>query len=209
MKNGVFYLISVASIGIVILREIYPFLKFDGISLSLLAIAALAISLPRLIELLPPLKKAKFKGFEIEFEKDIEVLESKVKEISVEAEKTELEGSAKYPPLHSAYVDEYQTISFSNDANMLKVLKAAILTEKIIIQAAKDLDIEIKGNVKSPTVIIRALVNEGVVTEKERAVFTSFWDLRNKVVHGQLDGLTDGQTTRIMSLLWRLVTIFG
>lgn len=209
MKNGAFYLIAAVSIGIVILREIYPSLKFDGISLVLLAIAALAISLPRLIELLPPLKKAKFKDFEIEFEKDIEVLESQVKEIAVEAEETELKGNAKYPPLHSAYVDEYQSISSSTEPNMQKVLRAAILTERIIIQAAKDLDIEVKGNVKSPSAIIRTLVKEGVVTEKERAVFTSFWDLRNKVVHGQLDELSDGQTTRIMSLLWRLVTIFG
>lgn len=209
MKNISFYLIAGTSIGIVVLREIYPSLKFDGISLMLLAIAALAISLPRLIELLPPLKKAKYKDFEIEFEKEIEVLESQVKEITNEAEETELKGTAKYPPLHAAYVEEYQNIVSSAEPNMQKVLRAAILTEKIVLQAARDLDIEIQGNTKSPAVVIKALVADGAITEKECSIFTSFWDLRNKVVHGHMAELTDSQTTRIMSMLWRLITIFG
>lgn len=209
MKNFSLYLIAGASIGVVLLRVVYPTLKFDGISLALLGIAALAISLPRLIELLPPLKKAKYKDFEIEFEKEIEVLESQVEAISSEAEEAELKGIAKYPPLHTAYVEEYQSIVSSAEPNMQKVLRAAILTEKIVFQAARDLDIEIQGNTKSPTVVIKALVEEGAITERESSVFSSFWDLRNKVVHGHMAELTDSQTTRIMSMLWRLITIFG
>ena len=209
MKNFSFYVIAAASIGIVVLRAIFPSLKFDGISLTLLSIAAFAISLPRLTELLPPLKKAKYKGFEIEFEKEIEVLESQVKEITNDAEETELTGTAKHPPLHPAYVEEYQSIVSSAEPNMQKVLRAGILTEKIILQAARDLEIKVQGNTKSPAVVIKALVAEGAITEKERSVFTSFWGLRNKVVHGQMADLTDNQTTRIMSMLWRLITIFG
>ncbi len=209
MKNVTLYLISFTAFGIVVLREFYPSLRFDGVSLALLGIAALALSLPRLIEILPPLKKAKFKDFEIEFEKEIEVLEEQVVQIEKEAEKSEIKDTSKYPPLHSAYVEEYQNIISAKEPNMQKVLRAAILTEKIVVQTVKDLDIEVKGNIKSPAVVIKSLVDEGVITENERVVFNTFWDLRNKVVHGHLSELTDSQTTRIMSLLWRLITIFG
>lgn len=178
-------------------------------SLALLGIAALALVLPRLIEILPPLKKAKYKDFELEFEKEIKVLEKQVVQIEKETEESEVEGKAKYPSLHSEYVDEYQNIVSSNEPNMQKILRSAILTEKIIFQATKDLNIEIKGNAKSPVAVIRVLVKEGILSEKERAVFNSFWELRSKIVHGHFSELTDNQTTRIMSLLWRLITIFG
>jgi len=209
MKNLAFYLIAAAAISIVVLREVYPDLKFDGISLTLLAIAAVAIILPRLLLILPPLKKAKYKDFEIEFEKEIGALEVKVAEVALEAEETELKGEANYPPLHKAYVEEFQSIALSTDPSVQKILRAAILTEKMIIQSAIDLGIEVQGNVKSPTVIIKMLVKEGAITEKESSVFNSFWDLRNKIVHGQMTNVTYSQTLRIMSLVWRLVTIFG
>jgi len=208
-QNWTLYLIAITSAGIVILREIFPTLRFDGISLTLLGIAALAMVIPRLIELLPPIKKAKYKEFEIEFEKEIKALEHQVVEIEKEAVESEQQGTAKYPPLHTTYIDEYQSIISSKEPNIQKVLRAAILTENIVLQAAKDLNIALKNNVRAPSSIIRILFKEGFITQKEQSVFNSFWELRNKVIHGHLADLSDSQTTRIMSLLWRLITIFG
>ncbi len=208
IKNSSLYIIAAVSLGIAILREIYPSLRFDGISLTLLGISAIALSLPRIIEILPPLKRAKYKDFEVEFEKEIKTLENQVVEIEQEAIKSEIRGTSKYPPLHSTYVDEYQSIMASSEPNMHKVLRSAILTEKVILQAANDLEIDI-GKHRTPSSIIKLLVKEEFITPKEQEVFNAFWKLRNKVVHGHLAEITDNQTTRIMSLLWRLITIFG
>ena len=55
----------------------------------------------------------------------------------------------------------------------------------------------------SPFEIVAA--SHGFISEAERQAFDEFWDLRNRIVHGQTASPSDEQTARVLDLLWRLV----
>ena len=205
-----FAVVGVAALAIVFLRMVAPNVLFDNQSLILCGIAAVAFLLPRLVQILPPLKALKFKGFEAEFENKINHFADRVvaAEINAESKAQTPSPSGKsewnVPPMKVEYVTAYRNLVATPVSNREKILSAAILAEQMVLQTAQDLGVKPQENKKTATALVTDLHQKGMITEVERAGFLEFWEIRNAVIHGRVSP-TDGQTARVLDLLWRLV----
>jgi len=61
--------VAITCFGLIIARAVWPEIRFDNISLTLLAITALAVLLPELRKHLGPVKTVKIGPFEVELER--------------------------------------------------------------------------------------------------------------------------------------------
>src|SRR3569623_2273818 len=107
-RMSVFETVSLAAILLILARMFFPALVFDSTSLILFAIAAVAFLLPRLLGLLPPLKKAKYGDFEVEFDEAIERLEERVVEAEAAPSQPAPKPLTAYPPMRASYVQGYK-----------------------------------------------------------------------------------------------------
>jgi len=192
----------------------FPAILFDDKSFNLCLVAAIALALPNLLGLLPPLKKVKVGNSEVEFDKALDQFEKDVKK----AEKAEkatpstppsVTGSGP-PPLRKEYTDGFKEILTSRASNTEKILASAILAEAMLIETARDLGLLSDARKRTGAAIVALLHEHGFITSDERDGFAEFWQIRNAVVHGQnLQPPTDEQTARVLDLLWRLVRTLG
>jgi hypothetical protein len=207
----VFELIATVAVTLVVLRMLVPRLVFDNQSLVLIGLAALALALPKLLSLLPPLKKVKYGEFEAEFNEAIDRLEERVGEAEQSpTPQTQQKTVAGYPPLRGTYVKGFQEILSSRTSNTEKILAAAILVETMLTETARELGLIKDNRFKSPAQIVQLLETNGFISDPERKAFDEFWQIRNSVVHGRLGAPpNDEQTARVLDLVWRLVRILG
>lgn len=200
-----FSIVALAAVLVIIERILFPQLVFDSTSLILFAIAAICVLLPQLLKILPPLKKAKYGDFEIEFDEAIKRLEQRV----VEAESTPTplptKFTSSYPPMRETYVQGYKDILASETTNTEKVLAAAILADQMLTETARGLELLTPELARNPRAIVHALSEHGIISLQERQAFDEFWNLRNRIVHVEAKPPTDEQTARVLDLLWRLV----
>ena len=204
MKRGPTYVVAAVASGLVVARMIWPDIQFDATSLALFGIAALALLLPNL----PPLKKLKLGSFEAEFEKAIRAFEQKVLATETESQPApaRVVESGADKATWEKFFDDYFSIVNSGASNFEKILSAAILIEKMVAAAAIDVHASRR---RSPAQQVSALAEHGLITQDEEAAFREFWNLRSKVVHGELGQPTDAQTARVLDLAWRLVRTFA
>ena len=185
----IFEWIAIIAGALVVLRMLFPALVFDNQSLILLCIAALSVALPRLLELLPPLKRLKYGKFEAEFNEAIDRLEERVNEAEEKpAPQTPQKTVTGYPPLHDEYVKGFKEILSSRTSNTEKILAAAILAESMLAETAKELQLTNDGRFRSPSEIVRLLASNGFISDAERDAFNGFWQIRNTVVHRRSGG---------------------
>lgn len=207
----IFEWIAIIAGSLVVLRMIFPALVFDNHSMVLLSIAAIALGLPKIRELLPPLKRLKYGDFEAEFNEAIDRLEERVNAAEqIPSPRMPQKNDTGYPALHETYVKGFNEILSSRTSNTEKILAAAILAESMLTETAKELQLTVDCRFRSPSELLRLLAREGFISEAERDAFNEFWQIRNAVVHGRsATPPTDEQTARVLDLLWRLVRILG
>lgn len=211
MRYWPLYVVAFLAAGIIAARMKWPLLVFDNTSLILFAIAAIAVFIPILFRILPPLKKFKFGDYEFEFEERLRSLESKV--IESEHEPKQPEVTAKQAAAYSSlswqeYFREYNSIISSSVSNVEKILAAANLVERMILDAAEEFDLE-GVNRKNTRVLIAQMEKQELISTAEREAFMEFSNIRNEVVHGGRLNPTDSQTARFLDLGWRLVKTFA
>jgi uncharacterized protein YutE (UPF0331/DUF86 family) len=202
------YSVALAAVVIIIARIINKDITFDNISLILFAIAAISILLPYLLRGLPPLKKVKIGDYEVEFDQKLRSLESKIIESEQEIQETEIQTKSASVNWQE-YFREYSSIIKSPISNVEKILAAANLVERMIIDAAKAYDIIEDNARKNTQAIIAEMEKQGLISRAERDAFSEFSGLRNQVVHGGILSPTDSQTARFLDLGWRLVRTFA
>lgn len=156
------------------------------------------------------LRKLKWGNLEAEFDFDKTITKFEADVIAAENDKSAMGSPSQstYPPIYESYISEYENIIRSPSSNREKVLLGAILLERMIVESIKEIAPEKKLKM-SPSNAIQFLFKEGFISDPEHVAFSEFWKVRNKVVHGEIEELSDKQTTRILDLLWRLVTILG
>jgi|GEM_PF-2562279 hypothetical protein len=205
-RPSVFQLVALSAIVLVVLRMFFPHLVFDSTSLILFAIAAIALLLPTLLSLLPPLKKLKYGDFEAEFNEAIKRLEQRVGEAEqAPAPEPPKQQTGGHPPMRGRYVKGFKDILAAPGSNTEKILAAGILCEGMLSETARDLELTKGSQPRTPKAIVQALASHGFVSQAEQQAFDEFWKIRNAVVHGQGPPPNDEQTARLLDLLWRLV----
>lgn len=210
------YVLLVLCWGIVLARVIWPKLNFDTISLILFAIGAAAALLPTVLTVLPPITRLKLFEVEAEFGRHINELERTV--VAAETSPASAESvprrdadeSAAGGVTHSvswqAYFDEYFRIITSTVSPREKILSVAILLERMLEDAAARYS---PKTARSSRDLVELLTTHHLLTPEEAAAINEFWEVRNRVVHGQPSVFTEADAARILDLAWRLVRIFA
>ena len=209
-KPTVFELIAIIAASLVLLRMIFPKLVFDNQSLILLCAAALALVLPKLLTVLPPLKRLKVWEFEAEFNEAIDRLEKRVSEAEQKpAPQPTQKTITGYAQLHESYVKGFKEILSSRASNTEKILAASILAETMLAETARELELTTDNRYRSPSTLAELLASNGFISDAERDAIKEFCRIRNAVVHGRATPPNDEQTARVLDLLWRLVRVLG
>ncbi len=209
-----FYLVAASALLLMILKIVVPGFLFDTTSLILFSIASFILLLPRLAIILPPLKRLKLWEFEAEFadalnafERKVEATEEEPPTIAKTAEQqARVERQSTYPEMFKEYVTEYQRILSTRSSNREKIVSAAILVERMVMEAARELGLPIHKKV--PKAIMIELTAQGFITKTELEAFDEFWNVRNLAVHSGVE-ITDEQTARLLDLVFRLVRTFA
>lgn len=194
------------------LSAIHVYFKRDGIdqnAMILLGVAALSYLIPSFTVLLSKVKKLKWGEFEAEFEEEIRKFEEKVvvAENQAPSKKPNVR-SFRAAPLHSSYVEEYKRIIASPSSGREKVILGAVLAERMIQETVRELELDKSGRLPARSGM-QLLLKEGLVSPVEVEALDEYWKIRNSVVHGSSEQLTNQQVVRLLELLWRLVSVFG
>lgn len=200
------YLVAGAAGAVIIARAFWPRFAFDNTSLVLFAIAAGASVIPYLLRALPPLKSLEAGPVKALFDRDIAQLERNV--VATETERTkqrpERAGSSDAVSWEKHF-DEYFRIVNAPTSNPEKILAAGILVERMVENVAKAFALPALGGHLEPREIVDRLAQTEIIGGEEKKAFDEFWSLRDRVVHGGIGIPSDGQTARILDLVWRLV----
>lgn len=179
-------------------------IKMDTTVVILFGLAILVYILPELSNL----SKFKYGDLEFEFEKKVDQLEKLV--IAEEAVGgVTINKSEQQRVGWQHYYSEYREILNSKSSNIEKILRGSQLVELMITEAGRDFGLAEDYKLKNPTVIMRELQKNNLISGEEFSLYNEFYSLRNKIIHGEIKEISDALTTRILDLLWRIVRIFG
>jgi uncharacterized protein YutE (UPF0331/DUF86 family) len=209
-KPTVFELIAIVAAALVLLRMRFPNLVFDNQSLILLCAGALALALPKLLTLLPPLKRLEVGTFAAEFNEAIDRLEKQVSDAERKPAPQPIKKTVTgYAQLHESYVKGFNEILSSRASNTEKILAASILAETMLAETARELKLTKDNRHRSPSTLAELLASNGFISDAERDAIKEFCRIRNAVVHGRATPPNDEQTARVLDLLWRIVRVLG
>ncbi|WP_298419421.1 hypothetical protein [uncultured Kordia sp.] len=175
MRKSSRYIIAIICLVVIVLRLIFPELNFDLISLSLLAIATLAILINKPEKIFEKTKKIKLGSFEWELQelnKETERIEEKTT-----VEKNEPLGLGG-PTVTREKIEFELTTDFSTD-----ILKLSIEIEKTLREIYES---HFQTNEKRPLAVVRLielLKSENVIDKETSSLLRKFWNLRNKAIH--------------------------
>lgn len=179
-------------------------IKVDTTVVILIGLAVLIYILPELSNL----SKFKYGDIELEFEKKVDQLEKLI--IAEETtERTPMSKTKNQKVSWQHYYSEYREILNSKTSNIEKILRASQLVELMITEAGQDFGLAETTKIKNPSVIMRELQKNNLISNDELSLYNEFYSLRTKIIHGEIKDISDTLTTRILDLLWRIVRIFG
>lgn len=169
------YIISIVCLAIVIFRMIFPYLTFDLISVSLLAIGTLAILIKNPEKLFQKAKKIKLGSFELELQELNKETEKVEENLSVETE-----GSAGLGTPEINENEELYQITDDYSSNLIRLSVEIEKTLRIIFER------HFKSTEKRPLSVgkmIERLGTENVIDYDTAKLLRKFWNLRNKLIH--------------------------
>ena len=181
-------LIVLVCLFLILSRLIWPDLAIDWITIVLVAIATVAVLLPsydtlwpQVSQVLPYVKKLKVAGLEVELSEEIKKLskEVEVAKESLTEQKKMFSTSDVYEQSQSEVLEVLKT-----DSRAALMVLAARIEQMVMIRLAQK-DLRAKGH-EIPISRAMALgVEKGVFPEEVMEPFREFWELRNRVAHGQ------------------------
>lgn len=196
------YIVVAICVGLMAVRAVWPEVRFDNISLTLLIIAAVVVLLPELREALEGVKKVKIGKFEFEIVEKLKALASDTEKVESSVAKQDLQPIVLEPSYSN--VEAWLAAAATNPRASLVLL--AIEIEKTIRDLATAAKIP---EAKRPLLTrhIGILAKRGVIDERIVPLFRDFWAIRNSVVHGQHFELSEGKLYELLELGLRIVRL--
>jgi len=194
-------LIVLVCLALIVSRLIWPELTVDWITVVLVAIATIAILLPsfesllpHVSQVLPYVKKLKVAGVEVELSEEIKKLSKDVDEAkeSLADEKKEFSISDVFDKSQAEVLDVLKT-----DPRAALMVLAARIEQLVMIRLAQH-GLREKGLAVPMSRAMTLGIENGVFPEEVLEPFREFWELRNRVVHGQA---FDVEPTVVQSLV--------
>lgn len=180
-------LIVFVCLALILSRLIWPDLAVDWITVVLVAIATLAILLPsyeslwpHVYQLLPYVKKLKVAGVEVELSDEIKKLSRDLDEAKESlAENKTFSIFDLFEKTQSEVLEVVKT-----DARAALMVLAARIEQLVMIRLAQK-GLREKGRAIPMFRALTLGIENGVFPNEALEPFREFWELRNRVVHGQ------------------------
>lgn len=192
-------LIILVCLSIIVVRAIFPNIKFDTISMTLLGISVLCILIPDVDTIINRTKKLKFGSLEWE-----------LNELNKTTEK--VEGKLKDEKLKGAGIsglirrNDYD-FEIQNDLPTT-ILKLSIEIEKSMREIYEIVFSTNEERPLSTTKLIDTLFKKDIINDETTELLKQFWRIRNQFVHGhKLIEITDKDILAFSDIGIRLLRI--
>jgi len=197
------WVVTVICMGIIVVRAVWPELRFDNISVILLVLAAVSALLPELYKHIGKIKKVKIGDVEVE-------LEEKLKKLAGETEAAESAVQDRKGQLVMETTQEdfvIQRLEQAGTDPRAALLLIAIEIERTVRDLAEASDIPHPRRTHPVSRLLAMLADRQVVDERLVGLFRDFWSVRNAVVHGHHFELSEGKLYELIELGMRLLRL--
>lgn len=191
MNNIVRYILGIIALAIIVLRALYPDLKFDTVSFTLLGLACILFLVKDFDGLINRIKKAKIGSVEVE-------LSELSKEANEVAEKTRLikQISISGPAFDTMLADEKEKTegkkSFIKRIQDDKSIRPDDSSSLVLLSA--EIENKLRELIERKTLLVgnepisflsmaKELRDEEVFDKKTFELLDHFWKIRNKIIH--------------------------
>lgn len=181
-------LIVLVCFSLILSRLIWPDLSIDWITITLVAIATVAILLPsyntlwpQVSQVLPYVKKFKVAGVEVELSEEIKKLSKEVE--NAKESLTEKQRMFSTSDVYEQSQSEVLEVLKTDPRAALMVLSARI-EQMVMIRLAQN-GLRAKGHEIPMSRAMALGVEKGVFPKEVMEPFREFWELRNRIAHGK------------------------
>jgi uncharacterized protein YutE (UPF0331/DUF86 family) len=191
------YSLVLICFALIILRILIPNINFDQLSLYLLIIATVLLLFPYINDWISNIKKIKIGNYEIEIGNAVNKLDrdtSRLEE-SIKEEK-------KYPELS---YDFKKLLAGASADPRGALLIVAIEIESIVRKLAEKAHIEFGSTTK----LVIELSKRKIIDEKILPIFKDFWNIRNRIVHGPSEKVSENIIYELTYLGYRILTLLS
>ena len=197
LNNFFRYLLVSICFVLIILRILIPNINFDQLSLYLLIIATVLLLFPYINDWISNIKKLRIGNYEIEIGNAVNKLDRETSrfEESIKKEK-------KYPELS----DDFKKLLADAAADPRgALLIVAIEIESVVRKLAKQANLDYGTTTK----LIVELSKRKVIDEKIIPIFKDFWNVRNRIVHGPSEKISENIIYELTYLGLRVLNILS
>jgi len=197
------WVVAITCFGLIIARAVWPEIRFDNISLTLLAITALAVLLPELRKHLGPVKTVKIGPFEVDLGEKLEKLAGKtaILESVIQERKEQIILKAMPEDRVPLWLAQGGTDPRAS------LLLLAIEIERTIRNLAKAADVPQPYHTYPLYRLLGSLAERQIVDKRLVRLFRDFWAVRNTVVHGHHFEISEGKLYELIELGFRILRI--
>lgn len=188
---------------IIIIRAVWPNLRFDDVSLWLFVTAVLVLLIPDIGNLINRIKKFKKGDLEIEFEQSVDQLAEETEELEEEVEsESEEEG------LYEGLPEKMRTLLRNSAGNPRGALiSLAVEIEAELRSLAEEYGSSSAYQASSPSKLVQDLVQNEILSPKVAHIFRDFWSIRNQAVHSRVFEVSEARLFQLVDLGLKLLKI--
>ncbi len=186
---------------VIILRAIYPNIKFDETSLILFVIAILVLLMPK--DFLERLQRLKIKDF---FEIELQKLREKTERAERRVEERELP-EVEFEGVSTEMLEKIEKIMGLDPRAAIVIISMEI--EKSLKEIFEEFRISEGKRPLSVPRMARILAERQIIPHEVVSALTDFWSIRNKVIHEYRFKLSDEQLYDIIDLGLRILKLLS
>ena len=204
MKKITKYIIVLICLAVIIFRLIFPQLKFDIISLSLLAIALFFILIKKPEKLFEKTKRIKIGSFELEL-KELNEQTEKIEKNTI-VKKNKNAGRLSGPNLEEDIQKKSYNYELTTDFST-NILKLSIEIEKTLREIY---EVHFRTNDDIPLSVmklIEKLKTEKIINIETFDLLRKFWNLRNQTIHNHNFEIDNSEYTSFTDIGIRILKI--
>lgn len=198
------YYIVFLAIAIILIRIIFPKIKFDYISLYLFLIAVIILIIPDLGDMIARIKKVKNGFFELEFSEKVSELNRQLEatENEIDLEEDNLEFDDEFEERAHKIIEK-----IDNPRGALVTL--AVEIEEAVSELADYYNLSSKNKHYPSRKLVYELVDKGYLNSRVKRLFSNFWIIRNQAVHEKEFNLTEKQEYEVLDIGFRVLKLLS
>lgn len=192
---------------LILVRMIWPDIKFDEISVFLFVFGGLTFLFPTpvIMKIMSAIKKIKTPGFELEFKKQIEALANEADKIEKEVETSPTDSFT----FEDSWIGVKQDISRFLAHPREGLIEIAVRIESAASDLAEYYRIPRAHSLVSPVMVASELAKRELLPKETPELIRGFWSVRNQAVHAKDFEITQEHLYELLDLGIRILRLLS